>query len=76
LRKFYNRHSKLFLVCAQRIPVLNNGNENKPIDHIPYVASLRLDEADESYFGKGHFCTGVFIGRKAVLTLASCFYRK
>ncbi|XP_070495710.1 trypsin zeta-like [Chironomus tepperi] len=65
----------LSIICAQRIPVLNNGNENKSIDHIPYVASLRLDETDESYFGKGHFCTGVFIGTKAVLTLASCFYR-
>ncbi|KAG5682949.1 hypothetical protein PVAND_012266 [Polypedilum vanderplanki] len=67
----------LFLnsIYAQRIPVLHNGNENQPIDHIPFVASLRLDDVDESYFGKGHFCTGVFISRKNVLTLASCFYQ-
>jgi hypothetical protein len=64
-----------FSAYAQ-IPVLQNGNVDNPIDHVPFIASLRLDEVDESFFGKGHFCTGVFIGRKTVLTLASCFYQK
>lgn len=76
MRNLLYFNHKLFLACAQRIPVLNNGNENKSIDHIPFVASLRLDQADEENFGNGHFCTGVFIGHKTVLTLASCFYKK
>lgn len=57
--------------ASAQIPVLNDGNDNTPISHIHYIASLQLVTTEEQFF-----CAGVFISQKAVLTLASCFYQK
>lgn len=51
--------------------MINDGNDNTPISHIHYIASLQLVTTEEQFF-----CAGVFISQKAVLTLATCFYQK
>lgn len=73
------KYSQVFTqiqVLSQRIPVENNGNENSPIDHLLYMVSLRLNRIDEGNFGNGHFSSGIFIGRTAALTVATCFHQK
>jgi V8-like Glu-specific endopeptidase len=51
--------------------VINDGNDNTPIAHVRYLASLQLVTTEEEFF-----CAGVFISRRAVLTLATCFYSR
>lgn len=58
-------------MSGQRIPVINDGNDNTPIPHKQYIASLQLVRTEVEFF-----CAGVLISRKAVLTLATCFYQK
>ncbi|CAO1383660.1 unnamed protein product [Diamesa tonsa] len=58
-----------------RFDITNNGNDNPENDHIPYMASIRLEAIDKDNFGRGHICAGVFISRKAILTAATCFYQ-
>lgn len=59
-----------------RFNITNNGNDNPENDHIPYMASIRLEAIDKDNFGRGHICAGVFISRKTILTVATCFYQK
>lgn len=55
-------------------PTMGNGTVS---ELTPYMASLRMLREDmNNQFGYGHFCGGVFISRKHVLTLASCLQRK
>lgn len=55
------------------LPHQHNGTVS---EHIKFMASIRL-KSDESKnkFGYGHFCGGVFISRKHILTVASCLKR-
>lgn len=55
------------------IPMINNGTVS---EHIAYMASLRFRFDESSMFGLGHYCGGVFITRKHVLTLATCVGRE
>lgn len=56
------------------VPTMNNGTVS---EQIPYMASIRLlSEEINQKFGYGHYCGGVFITRKHILTLASCLSRK
>lgn len=57
------------------IPGLKPTQANGTVsEHIPYMASLRMVSQDDK-FGTGHFCGGVFVSRKHVLTVASCVSR-
>lgn len=65
-----NEFNSIFVASAQ-IPILNDGNDNTPISHVMYIASLQLVTTEEAFF-----CAGVFVSQKAVLTLATCFYQQ
>lgn len=51
--------------------MINDGNDNSPIAHKQYIASLQLVSTEMEFF-----CAGVLISRKTLLTLATCFYQK
>lgn len=54
-------------------PTQSNGTVS---EHIPYMASLRMfSQENDDNFGFGHFCGGVFVSRRHVLTVASCVSR-
>lgn len=55
------------------VPMIINGTVS---EHIPYMASIRLLSEEISHkFGYGHYCAGVFVSQKHILTLASCLQR-
>lgn len=58
-------------MSGQRIPVINDGNDNTPIAHKEFIVSLQLVRTEMEFF-----CAGVLVSRKTVLTLATCFYQK
>jgi len=61
-----------FVVWAQLLPIINDGNDQTPAAHLPYLVSIRNRTLDATSFGYGHVCSGILIAPNAVLTLASC----
>lgn len=55
------------------LPMQTNGSVS---EQISYMASIRLSSFETSEeFGYGHFCGGVFVSSRHILTLASCLSR-